>query len=164
MQDSCLISDILSKKDSSLVSQCLAFCQTLASHGRAVNFSLKIGSSFVFSLDTKDNEKVPASKAKKKVSPSTQRRNQRRQKEFLASKEALSPLKTSLNREIHDGEAVLESKVADSNEVEKPSVSCDLCGHRTKTQNGMKLHKKNKHEILQIDGNNSINEEQKEED
>ena len=115
-------------------------------------------------LDTKDNEKVTASKARKKVSPSTQRRNQRRRNEFLASKEAPSPLKTSLNYKIHDGEAVLESKFADCIEVEKLFVSCDFCGHSTKTQNGIKLHKKNKHEILQIDGNNSINEEQKDAD
>ena len=54
----------VNEKDFSLVTQCLAFCQTLASQGMAVNFSLKIGSSFIFSLDTKDNEKVPASKAK----------------------------------------------------------------------------------------------------
>ena len=92
----------VNEKDVSLVSQCLAFCQTLVSQGRAVNLSLKICSSFIFSQDTKDNEKVPAAKAKKKVSPSTQRRNQRRRKEFLASKEALSSQKTSLNREIHD--------------------------------------------------------------
>ena len=98
-------------------SQCRAFCHTLANKGRAVNISLKIDSSFILSLDTKDNEKVPASKAKKKVSPSTQRRNQRRRNEFLASKEALSPLKTSLNCEIHDDEVVLESKVAYCNDI-----------------------------------------------
>ena len=42
-------------------------------------------------------------------------------------------------------------------------MSCDLCGHSTKTQNGMKLHKKNKDGVIKVDGNTSINEEHKEE-
>ena len=41
-----------------------------------------------------------------------------------------------------------------------PSVSCDDCGHKTKTENGIKLHKKKKHEVPQIDGNTSFSEEQ----
>ena len=42
--------------DSSLVSQCLAFCQTLASQGKDFSFSLNINSSFSFSLDTRESK------------------------------------------------------------------------------------------------------------
>ena len=70
--------------DSSLVSQCLAFCQTLASQGKAFNFKLT-NTSFSFSLDTKGiNAKSTVDK--KRISPSTQRRNARRREEFLKKK------------------------------------------------------------------------------
>ena len=63
--------------DSSLASQCLAFCQALASHGKDFSFSLTINSIFSFSLDTRES---------KGSSPSTQRRNARRRREFLQKK------------------------------------------------------------------------------
>ena len=46
----------------------------------------------------------------------------------------------------------------DSKAENKLSVSCDQCGHTTKTESGMKLHKRKKHDINQIDGNSSISE------
>ena len=52
--------------DSSLATQCLALCQSLTSQGMAFNFSLTIGSTFSFSLDTRSKESLQ-SKAKKKV-------------------------------------------------------------------------------------------------
>ena len=49
--------------DSSLASQCLAFCQALASQGKDFSFSLTINSTFSFSLDTRDsNVKSPLAK------------------------------------------------------------------------------------------------------
>ena len=71
--------------DSSLATQCLALCQSLTSQGMVFNFSLAIGSTFSFSVDTKSKEALP-SKAKKKVSPSTRKRNMRRREEFLKKK------------------------------------------------------------------------------
>ena len=38
------------------------------------------------------------------------------------------------------------------------SVSCEECGHTTKTVGCMTLHVKNKHEITQVDGNTSLPE------
>ena len=38
-------------------------------------------------------------------------------------------------------------------------MSCDICGHKTKTEKGIKLHKKKKHKVPQIDGNIFISEE-----
>ena len=54
--------------DSSLATQCLALCQSLTSQGMAFNFSLAIGSTFSFSVDTRSWSKESLlSKAKKKV-------------------------------------------------------------------------------------------------
>ena len=79
--------------DSSLATQCLALCQSLTSQGMVFNFSLAIGSTFSFSVDTKSKEALPI-KAKKKVSPSTRKRNMRRREEFLKKKSIPYPLKS----------------------------------------------------------------------
>ena len=76
--------------DSSLVSQCLAFCQTLASQGKAFNFKLT-NTSFSFTSDTKGIN-VKSTVDKKRISPSTQRRNARRREEFLKRSSTLSHL------------------------------------------------------------------------
>ena len=75
----------LGEADSSLASQCLALCQTLTSQGKAFNFSLNIGSTFSFCLDTRSKEALPGG-TKKKASPSTLRRNTKRREEFLLKK------------------------------------------------------------------------------
>ena len=74
--------------ESPLASKCLDLCQTLASQGQAFTFSLTIGSTFNFSLSTGSQDTpAPASKTvKKNKSPSTQRRDARRRKEFLKRK------------------------------------------------------------------------------
>ena len=74
-------------EDSSLASQCLAFCQALASQGKAFSFSIKIDSTFSFSLDTRESS-ASAPLTRKKLSPSTQRRNARRRAEFLKKKQS----------------------------------------------------------------------------
>ena len=77
------------ESESALASKCLDLCQTLMSQGLAFKFSLTVGSSFAFaldtspSLDTKGKEQV-----KKKPKPSTLRRNARRRDEFLKRKQA----------------------------------------------------------------------------
>ena len=78
------------ESNSSLVSKCLAFCQTLASQGQAISFSLKIGPDFSFSLDTRSKEKNSLGTKKKKQSPSTLRRNARRREEFAKKNQASS--------------------------------------------------------------------------
>ena len=50
----------------------------------------------------------------------------------------------------------MEPKNVDNNSSEKPSVACDECGHSSKTNNGLKLHKKNKHGVPQLDGSEFI--------
>ena len=76
--------------DSTLVSQCLALCQTLANQGKDFSFNLTINSSFSFSLDTRES-KVNSTLGKKRTSPSTRRRNARRREEFLRKKLSFSP-------------------------------------------------------------------------
>ena len=80
--------------DSSLVTQCLAFCQTLANQGKDFSFNLTINSSFSFSLDTRES-KVSSTLGKKRTSPSTQRRNARRREEFLRKKLNFSSVSSS---------------------------------------------------------------------
>ena len=75
--------------DSCLTSQCLALCRTLVIQGQNIRVSLKISSNFNFSLDTKLT--TLASLARKQKSPSTERQNTRRRKEFIAFKEAETP-------------------------------------------------------------------------
>ena len=83
----------LSGEDSSLASQCLALCQKLVSQGKAFTFSLKIdsNSTLSFSLDTKEGKASavsPEALTRKKVSPSTKRRNARRRAEFQKKKQS----------------------------------------------------------------------------
>ena len=128
-----------------MASQCMAFCQTLASQGKAFKLELKIGETFSFSLDTKKeiSSPIPVQKARK-VSPSTMKRNALRRQKFLASKNKAS------------AEKVATENPAENSVIQKPSVSCEECSHTIQTVGGMKLHVKNKHSISQIDGNTSL--------
>ena len=72
------------KEDAFLASQCLDFCQMLAGKSLSFSFSLKIGTNFSFSLDTRGEAAL--SSAKKKQTPSTLRRNARRREQFLQKK------------------------------------------------------------------------------
>ena len=90
--------------NSALVSQCQDFCQTLADKSLIFSFTLSLGDSFSFSLDTSGKEAV-ASKAKKKT-PSTLKRDARRRNEFVKKK-----------LEVSTGEKTLDEKV----------FKCDQC-------------------------------------
>ena len=69
--------------DSSLATKCMAFCQALTSQGKAFQFSLNIGTTFTFTLDTRCKETLAT---KKKASPSTLRRNAKRREDFFKKK------------------------------------------------------------------------------
>ena len=89
-----MAADLSSAVDSTLASQCMAFCQALASQGKDFSFTLKIDSTFSFSLDTRETN-VKATLEKKRTSPSTQRRNARRREEFLRKKLNFSSVSSS---------------------------------------------------------------------
>ena len=82
---------------SDLASQCMAFCQALASKGQILSFTLKVGSAF--SLDTRGNG--TSSLTKKRKSPSTRRRNARRRAEFLAKKRGPPENESSAEKNQH---------------------------------------------------------------
>ena len=105
--------------ENDLATQCLALWQSLASQGMAFNFSLAIGSTFSFSLDTRSKEALP-SKAKKKASPSTLKRNMRRREEFLKKKSIPS-------------EPDKEASQADT-------FQCDQCENVFRNEKGLKIH------------------------
>ncbi len=44
----------MGEEDSSLTTQCLAFCLALASQGKAFSLSLTVGNTFSFSLDNQE--------------------------------------------------------------------------------------------------------------
>ena len=79
--------------DSTLASKCMDICQALASQGQVFNFSLSVGPTFSFSLDTTRSK---AQLTKKKASPSTLRRNARRRAEFKAKKQQNSSTSTEV--------------------------------------------------------------------
>ena len=72
----------MSAVDSSFAAKCMDFCHALTSQKKSFTFSLILGSSFTFSLDTKE-DRSPVSKAVRRKSPSAKRRNERRRAEFL---------------------------------------------------------------------------------
>ena len=73
-----------SGKDSSLATKCMEFCHALANQGKGFKFSLTIGSTFTFSLDTMEGKDTLPARIKK--SPSTLKRNAKRRQEFLKKK------------------------------------------------------------------------------
>ena len=76
----------VSESDSSLATQCMDFCQALARQGKDFKLSITIGSTFTFSLDTKDGKAALPTRIQKRKSPSTLKRNAKRREEFLAKK------------------------------------------------------------------------------
>ena len=73
----------VNESDFPLVNKCLELCHALAGQGKAFRFSLTIGSTFTFSLDSREGKKTPLPSRK---SPSTLRRNAKRKEDFLKKK------------------------------------------------------------------------------
>ena len=99
--------------------------------GHTISFSVTLGSTFTFNLDTRVKATSPVVKMtkKKKPSPSTLRRNLRRKKEFLKQKSETS----------NDLEA---TSVAEAN------FHCEHCASSFKTENGLKIHVGKSHKAL----------------
>ena len=120
----------VSEADSSQATQCLDFCQALARQGKDFKLSITIGSTFSFSLDTKEGKATLPTKIKKKKSPSTLKRNAKRREDFLAKK---STVVTGL----------------ETNQNQREAFPCEQCDSRFKTANGLKIHKSKAHkEVL----------------
>ena len=74
----------VSEEDAKLATQCLEFCQTLAGKSTTFSFSLTVGTSFSFSVETKGKDVLVPQRKKK--TPSTLRRDARRREELLKKK------------------------------------------------------------------------------
>ena len=132
----------MGESDSSLATKCLDLCQTLAGQGLVFNFSLKVGSSFSFSLDARDKglaSDTPG-KIKKKPSPSTLRRNARRKEAFLKKKQ--NPAPVSPERDV-EPEVGLPKQGEDT-------FKCDICGNSFKSDAGVKIHKGKTHKSQEL--------------
>ena len=77
----------VSGADPIMASQCLDICQALVAKGVAFTLSLHVGSTITFTLDTREKEDTPSPVARKRPSPSTVRRNNKRKAEFLEKKQ-----------------------------------------------------------------------------
>ena len=122
-----------SEDDSSLATQCMAFCQALANQGKVFQFSLTIGPAFSFTLDTRCKDNL-ATIAKKRVSPSTLRRNAKRREEFLKKK--LKP-------------ATVQEKIVTDKEstIRSATFQCDQCDNTFKTESGLRIHIGKSHKL-----------------
>ena len=130
------------ESDSTLATKCLDLCQTLADQGLAFNFSLKIGSTFSFSLGARDKglaSEIPG-KTKKKPSPSTLRRNARRKEAFLKKRQTPVPVSP---------EACVEPGVGLPQQGED-GFNCDICGNTFKSDNGLRIHKGKSHKSQEL--------------
>ena len=98
----------VSEEDAKLASQCLDLCQTLAGKSVTFSFSLTIGSSFSFSVDTRGTEALVPQRKKK--TPSTLRRDARRREELLKKKLNTSTVISSKSEQAFAKEAELPRK------------------------------------------------------
>ena len=126
------------EEHAALVSQCLDFCQTLATKSLTFSFNLTLGDSFSFSLDTNGKEALAAKakKKKKKKTPSTLRRDAKRRSEFLKKKLEVSSGDTSSQR-VSEEESAGEQV---ERVVDEKVFKCDQCQNTFKTENGLKIH------------------------
>ena len=97
------------EEDAKLASQCLDLCQTLAGKSLTFSFSLTIGSSFSFSVDTRGKEVLVPHRKKK--TPSTLRRDARRREELLKKKLNASTVIFSKSEQASAKEAEVPRKV-----------------------------------------------------
>ena len=121
----------VNESDSTLANKCLDFCHALAGHGKVFKFSLTIGSSFTFSLDSQaSKETLPT---RKKKSPSTLRRNAKRKEDFV-KKKSTSESASATGLESNQNPTVV-GRV----------FQCDECDFLSKSENGLKIHKGKSH-------------------
>ena len=107
-------------------SNCMEFCQALATQGKTFHFSLNIGTNFSFSLETRSKALAAEPVLRKKESPSTQRRNARRRIEFLNKK--------------RQAPSTVDSSVAAGS-----LFSCEHCKYTNSSERGLRQHQRMKH-------------------
>ena len=138
-----------------MASQCMDFCHALASHQKVFTFSLTVGSTFAFSLDTRESL-TPAAKAVKRKSPSATRRNAKRRTEFLKKKS--DPLSSGTTDFIdvtlasRDGlPASAHKDVLSSSNPPSMAPTCNQCDYKAASEKGLRQHARMKHKSPQLD-------------
>ena len=141
----------MGSEDTVMASKCLEICQVLVSQGQNFAFSLTIGSSFSFAMDTRKDPVILETREKnilqdktmrKKLSPSQMRRNAKRKEQYLKRKFGYSK--------------------SDEQEQEVKTFKCDQCQNTFTTETDMKNHmdihieKEPVEMIEQLDGNIEI--------
>ena len=106
-------------KYATLATQCTEFCRHLDAQGRYFKFSISIGSDFTFSLDTEEEATTIKEVRKKKLSPSSLRRNERRKLEFLNKKSTSSETKESSEKKTETSEKKAEASEKKAETSEK---------------------------------------------
>ena len=135
-----------------MAKKCLELCQTLATRGSNFSFSLKVGTTFTFTLDT-TREEVKATRPRKKKSPSSVRRDKRRRDEFKARAAGIQK---------PDSVTVTAGKTQED-PVSGPSrnaemYDCIQCDKRFEKKRDLNIHVRSEHErIEQLDGHNESN-------
>ena len=120
----------------SMLNQCLAFSRDMASRNQSFTFSFTT-INFNFKLNTM-NERKPYTmeiEKKKKVSPSTLRRNARRRKYFLQRKAEAAATEQSESDNENDKET--SQVTINSNSY---FFKCDQCDKTFETNKGLKIH------------------------
>ena len=116
-------------KNVTLANQCMDFCRHLEAKGKAFKFSLSIGSDFTFTLDTREEATTFKKEVRKKLSPSSIRRNARRKQEFLKKKSVSSENSSATDEKESDTpdktENTPEKAVNTSVELHQPASQKD---------------------------------------
>ena len=135
-------------KYATLATQCTEFCRHLDAQGRYFKFSISIGSDFTFSLDTKEDATTIKEVRKKKLSPSSLRRNERRKLEFLNKKSTSSETKESSEKKTETSEKKAEAseKKAETSEkrAETTEKKSELSGMKPEDSEAVKANVKEK--------------------
>ena len=121
----------VNESDSSLTNKCLDLCHALAGQGKVFKFSLTIGSTFTFSLDSREDKEILPKRKRK--SPSTLRRNAKRKEDFLKKKSTSESASAT----------GLESNQKPT--MQRQGFQCDDCDFQSKSENGLKIHKGKSH-------------------
>ena len=132
-----------------LAKQCMDFCQHMDAKGKTYKFSLMLGSDFNFTLDTREEATSPKKEVRKKLSPSSIRRNTRRKAEFLKKKTVSSDESPANNEKEKNTEIIPEKDVNVSGDLDQPVAkqnaekqpwrrpsSCRRCGLPTRGHPG----------------------------
>ena len=123
-----------SGEDTSLATKCMDFCHALAIQGKMFKFSLSIGSTFSFSLDSREGKETMSARSKK--SPSALKRNAKRRQEFLMKKSQPAASTTGLES---------NQKASEKTVTQLEAFPCDHCESSFKTENGLKIHRGRSH-------------------